>query len=158
MTIFLVRHAKAGVRGDWHDDDRLRPLSRSGQAQARGLIELLAGAPFERVLSSPYVRCMETVVPLASARRLAVEPDDALTEGADLEAALALVRKHMGSSAVFCSHGDVIPAILEHLTSSGVDLGADPRCPKGSTWVLEAKGGSEITRVRYLPPPPDSGE
>ncbi len=66
---------------------------------------------------------------------------------------LAIVRKHMSSGAVLCSHGDVIPAVLASLAASGVDLGNDPRCPKGCTWVLEAPGGVDITRVRYLPPP-----
>ena len=158
MTIYLVRHARAGDRSAWNANDTLRPLSRAGQAQARGLVDTLAKARFERILSSPYVRCMETVVPLAAARHLAVEPDDALAEGADLEQTLTLVQKHLTSGAVLCSHGDMIPAVLEHLAAGGIDLGSHPRCPKGSTWVVEAKGGSEITGVHYLPPPHDPAE
>ena len=111
-----------------------------------------------RVLTSPYVRCIETVVPLAGARRLAIEPDDALAEGGDLDLVLAIVRKHIGNGAVLCSHGDVIPAVLSHLAAKGVDIGADPRCPKGCTWVLEAGGGVDVTKVSYLPPPPDWDE
>ena len=73
MTIYLVRHAKAGERGAWDGDDELRPLSGRGHAQARNLLDVLVDADFERVISSPYVRCMETVVPLAAARRIALE-------------------------------------------------------------------------------------
>lgn len=153
MTIYLVRHARAGERGLWRQDDWLRPLSRAGRAQARGLVPLLHGARFDRVLSSPYVRCLETVVPLAGACRVAIEPDDALAEGGNLDSVLAIVRKHIASGAVLCSHGDVIPAVLSTLAASGVDIGPDPRCPKGCTWALEADGGVDITRVRYLPPP-----
>jgi broad specificity phosphatase PhoE len=157
MTIYLVRHAKAGDRSQ-QDDDWLRPLSRAGRAQARGLLSLLHDARFDRVLSSPYVRCLETVVPIAGARRLAIEPEDALGEGGDLDSVLTLVRKHIVNGALLCSHGDVIPAVLSSLAASGVDLGPDPLCPKGCTWVLEADGGVDVTRVRYLPPPPDPDE
>jgi 8-oxo-dGTP diphosphatase len=157
MTIYLVRHAKAGDRGLWQGDDWLRPLSRAGRSQARGLLTLLHDARFDRVLSSRFVRCMESVVPIAGERRLAIEIEDSLGEGGDVDSVLALVRKHIGTGALLCSHGDVIPAVLASLAASGVDLGPDPRCPKGSTWVLEADGGVEVTRVTYLPPPPAPG-
>jgi broad specificity phosphatase PhoE len=158
MSIYLLRHAKAGDRNQWRQDDWLRPLSRAGRSQARGIIDLLADAKFDRVLSSPYLRCVETVAPIAGARRLAIEPDDALGEGGDLDSVFAIVRKHMGTGALLCSHGDVIPAVLSTLAANGVDLGPDPRCPKGCTWVLEADRDTEVTSVRYLPPPPDPGE
>jgi broad specificity phosphatase PhoE len=158
MTIYFVRHARAGERSAWRQDDWLRPLSRAGRSQARGLIPLLRDAQFDRILSSPYVRCLESVVPLAGARRLAIEPDDALGEGGDLDAVLSIVRKHIGSGAVLCSHGDVIPAVLSHLAANGLDIGRNPRCPKGCTWVLENSGGADITKVRYLPPPPEPDE
>jgi broad specificity phosphatase PhoE len=158
MTIYLVRHARAGDRSLWRQEDWLRPLSRAGRSQARGLLELLADAHFDRVLSSPYVRCIETVAPIAGARRLAIEPEDALAEGGDLDSVFAMIRKHMGTGALLCSHGDIIPAVLESLAAGGIDLGPNPRCPKGCTWVLEAEHGTEITRVSYLPPPPEPGE
>jgi broad specificity phosphatase PhoE len=158
MTIYLVRHARAGDRSLWRQPDWLRPLSRAGRAQARGIFELLADARFDRVLSSPYVRCIETVAPIAGARRLAIEPEDALAEGGDLDAVFAMISKHIGTGAVLCSHGDIIPAVLETLRANGVDIGHDPRCPKGCTWVLEAEHGGEITRTRYLPPPPEPSE
>jgi 8-oxo-dGTP diphosphatase len=152
MTIYLVRHARAGERSSWRHDDWLRPLSGAGRAQARGLIDLLREARFERVLSSPYVRCLETVVPIAGARRLPIEPEDALAEGGDLDSVLAIVRKHIVTGALLCSHGDVIPAVLSTLAARGVDIGKDPRCPKGCTWVLDAPDGVDITEARYLPP------
>ncbi len=158
MTIYFVRHAKAGDRSLWRQEDWLRPLSRAGRAQARGILDLLSDARFDRVLSSPYLRCMETVAPIAGARRLAIEPDDALAEGGDLDSVFAIIGKHMGTGAVLCSHGDVIPAVLESLAAGGIDLGPDPRCPKGCTWVLEAERGSEISGATYLPPPPEPGE
>ena len=100
MTIYLVRHAKAGDRSQWQLDDWLRPLSRAGRSQARALLDVLHDARFDRVLSSPYLRCVETVAPIAAARRLAIEPDDALAEGGDLDSVFAIVRKHIGTGAL----------------------------------------------------------
>jgi 8-oxo-dGTP diphosphatase len=153
MTIYLVRHARAGNRNAWPDADELRPLSTRGRTQARDLIELLSDARFDRVLSSPYVRCMETVVPLAGVRKLAVEPAEALAEGASLEEALALLRKHASHGAVMCTHGDVMPMLLDHYEQQGVALGKSPKWPKGCTWVLETDAANEVHSARYIAPP-----
>ena len=155
MTIYLVRHAKAGVRDSWPGDDEQRPLSGRGRLQALGLLDLLRDAQFERVISSPYVRCIETVVPLAADRRIAIEPDEALAEGATLDEAVALIRKHVQHGAVMCSHGDVIPMLLNHYASNGVDIGPAPQWPKGCVWVLQTDSIGEVTRAEYLPPPAD---
>jgi 8-oxo-dGTP diphosphatase len=154
MTIYLVRHAKAGERNAWSGDDELRPLSGRGHLQARGLLDVLRDAEFERVLSSPYVRCMETVVPIAAERRMAIEPADELAEGATLREALALVHKHAEGGAVMCTHGDVMPMLLERFAKKGVDIGNAPQWPKGCTWVLETDAAGEVRAARYLPPPP----
>src|SRR5205809_602250 len=118
MTVFLIRHAKAGDRDTWRDDDRLRPLSARGHLQARVLVELLHDATFDRVLSSPYVRCMETVVPIAGMRGMAVEPVEELTEAAPVEGAITLVRKHAISGALMCMHGDVLPMLLDYYAAA----------------------------------------
>jgi 8-oxo-dGTP diphosphatase len=155
VTIYLVRHAKAGVRDSWPGDDEQRPLSGRGRLQAHGLLELLRDKQFGNVLSSPYVRCIETVVPLAAERRMAIEPVEALAEGASLNEVVALVRKHAAQGAVMCSHGDVIPMLLDHYASNGVDIGAAPQWPKGCTWVLETDATGEVRTVEYIAPPAD---
>jgi 8-oxo-dGTP diphosphatase len=155
VTVYLVRHGKAGERNSWEDDDMLRPLSGRGHVQARGLVDVLADAQFDRLLSSPYVRCMETVVPLSGRRGVAIEPADALAEGAPLDDGVALVRKHAANGAVFCTHGDIIPMLLKHYAGHGVDVGPSPQWPKGSIWVLETDNTGEVTSANYLPPPPD---
>lgn len=152
MTIYLVRHAAAGNRSEWRDDDWLRPLSRKGHAQARGLVPLFHRASFTRIVSSPAVRCVETVAPLAGAHGIAIEINAALAEEADVELTLALLKEASSGGAVLCSHGDMIPAVLEHVRAQGVDLGPAPRCEKGSVWVLDAADGS-VHAATYLPPP-----
>jgi len=155
VTIYLLRHAKAGERGVWEGDDHLRPLSGRGHLQARGLLQVLEDAQFDRLLSSPFVRCMETVVPLSGERGVAIEPIETLAEGASLDEALALVRKHAAHGALFCTHGDVIPMLLDYYARRGVDIGPTPQWPKGSTWALETDATGEVRSVRYLAPPPD---
>jgi 8-oxo-dGTP diphosphatase len=154
VTVYLVRHAKAGDRHVWEGNDEDRPLSGRGRIQSRGLLELLGDATFDRLLSSPYVRCMESLIPLAAQRGLAIEPVEALAEGAALEDAVALVRKHAEHGAVFCTHGDVIPMLLSHYADRGVDIGRSPQWPKGSTWVLETDATGEVVGARYIAPPP----
>jgi 8-oxo-dGTP diphosphatase len=153
VTIYLVRHAKAGDRTSWPGDDTLRPLSRRGQMQASGLLDVFDGVRIDRIVSSPYVRCMESVVPLGGQRMIGIEPVEALAEGGSLENALALVRKYAHHDTVMCAHGDLIPMLLDHYATRGVDLGPDPTCPKGSTWVLDLDGTGEVVSARYVPPP-----
>jgi len=155
MTLYLVRHAKAGDRNAWTEDDRLRPLSGRGQRQAHQLVELLADAKFDRILSSPYVRCMQTVVPIAGERGLPVEPVDALAEPGNLREGLVLLRKHATSGALLCMHGDLMPMLLEHFDASGVDIADDLRWPKGCIWIIDTDNTGEVVRARYIPPPTD---
>lgn len=143
MTVILIRHAKAGDREEWDAPDDLRPISAKGEAQAAALLDLLAGYEIDRVLSSPYLRCTQTVAPLAAARGLAVEPCDDLAEG-EGRAGVALARSLVSRPGytVLCSHGDVVEEVLDAL---GVERDGYTR--KGATWVLEEAG------ARHLPAP-----
>jgi len=138
----------------WDGADEDRPLSGRGRIQARGLLDVLADGRFGRLLSSPYVRCMETLIPLAAQQGLAIEPVDALAEGGELDDAVALVRKHAEHGAVLCTHGDIVPMLLFHYADRGVDIGPAPQWPKGSTWVLETDTTGEVVAARYVAPPP----
>jgi phosphohistidine phosphatase SixA len=149
VSLYLVRHADAVSRHGWSADDKLRPLTEKGFRQARGLVELLADARIDTIVSSPASRCLQTVTALAEARGLTVVEDGALWEGMPL----APVRRLADDleHAVLCSHGDLIPDLVDQLMGEGMDaVGRD--CKKGSTWVLERKGPT-FARGTYLPPP-----
>lgn len=152
---YLVRHAHAGDRTAWHGDDSLRPLSGKGWRQAEGIAALIAAPPrLRRVLSSPSLRCVQTVEPLARAHGLAVETDDRLLEGADPRDALALLEEEMAPGPLAaCSHGDVIPGVLDLLRGAGVRFEGPLTWPKASTWVLQGADGGGVVAARYLPPP-----
>ena len=99
MMLVLIRHASAGDPEAWIGDDRARPLDERGRAQAAALVELLADHPLARVLTSPYLRCVQTVEPLARARRLPLEYRHELGDDAGAEDALALLRELGGEPA-----------------------------------------------------------
>ena len=156
MTVYLVRHADAKSRSNWHTDDRLRPLTKKGERQAAGLVDQLHEADVRRVLSSQAVRCIDTVMPLATKHSVDVQPIEALFEAQPTKAALrALLDAADGKGdTVVCTHGDLVPELLRALGKQGVKLLDDLRFAKGSTWVL-AGHGRELTEGRYLPPPGD---
>lgn len=139
MALVVVRHARAGKRKEWEGDDRQRPLDERGRRQAAGLPELLASYPLDRIVSSGYLRCTQTLERLAHGRGLELELRPELEEGASREEALALLAELRDRAAV-STHGDV----LEQLFGSAGQ--------KGSTRVVELRDGEPVELV-YLPPP-----
>ena len=152
MAAYVVRHAKAGDREEWHGDDRLRPLTKSGRQQAEALAELLKNEPVDRILSSPYVRCLQPVEPLAARRKLPIEPRKDLEEGAGGESVIRIVEDAKGQNVVLSTHGDVVEELLERLIEQGVVARARASNEKGGTWILYDENG-RITSARYLPAP-----
>jgi len=123
--LLVVRHASAGDSEEWEGDDRLRPLDEKGRRQARALVEKLADYELARILSSPFLRCVQTVEPIAAARGLDVERRDELAEGAGPESARALLEQLAGTPALACVHGEEVSSLF----------GATK---KGATWVVDA--------------------
>jgi broad specificity phosphatase PhoE/8-oxo-dGTP pyrophosphatase MutT (NUDIX family) len=150
-TLFLVRHGSAGDRRSWTGEDRLRPLSSRGERQAAGLAATLTDRTVEAIYTSPYLRCVQTVRPLADAIGLVAIEHPALAEGGGGKATRELVRELAGTNAVLCSHGDVIPATLDWMMHKGLTLRSDFDCKKGSTWEVAVRAGT-FHKARYLPP------
>jgi broad specificity phosphatase PhoE len=151
MTIYLVRHAKAGSRSAWDGPDDQRPLSKNGRRQTDALTGALMDSGVTRIITSPYVRCCQTVEPLAERLGIPMDLSDALAEGAATADAVELLEKYADEDTVFCSHGDVIGDLLEHCEARGVVLDGD-RLEKASTWVIEFDAG-RIAGARYVPAP-----
>lgn len=142
MTLYLVRHADAGGRDPGSPADHLRELSEDGERQAARIAERLAHAGVTRVLSSPYPRCVRTVAPLARRAGVEVEPLRVLAEGGDGRGVVALMLSLAAVDAVLCSHGDVIPHVLELLEGSGTAVEENGGNAKGSIWTITSDGES----------------
>ena len=151
MRIHLVRHALAGDRGAWEGPDRDRPLTDAGTRQAEALAERLATAGARRTLASPYVRCVQTVEPLAHALGVDVEEEPLLAEGSPPDP-LAVQLDRFGEGAVLCSHGDVLGSLIGYLAASGAPVDPDVPFRKGATWELDLDG-SRVVSARFIPPP-----
>jgi 8-oxo-dGTP diphosphatase len=121
--------------------------------QAEALVSAFADVDLKRILSSPHVRCRQTVQPLALRRGLTLEIAPELEEGAKTEDAVALVERAAASGpAVLCSHGDVIPEVISRLVTLGMVIDGEPGWKKGSIWALE-RDATRFVRARYLGTP-----
>ena len=124
--MILVRHASAGDSAAWQDDDRLRPLDEKGRRQADDLVGLLAAFPIDEILTSPAVRCVQTVAPLADARGLQPSLRDELGEAGIWTAGPALVQALAGRDVVVCGHGGLEAALED-----------PPKWHKGEVFVVD---------------------
>jgi exopolyphosphatase/guanosine-5'-triphosphate,3'-diphosphate pyrophosphatase len=156
MQLHLLRHARAAKRAQWSGPAWMRPLSEAGAEQARALAAPLRDAGVARLLSSPALRCRQTLAPLALETGVAIEIDDRLAEGADESKVWELVTA-LGNDAVVCAHGETIGALLERFRQKGFAIEEEPRCEKGSTWTLSGTGPDGL-RASYAPPPATSAE
>jgi 8-oxo-(d)GTP phosphatase len=165
VPLILIRHASAGRKADWPDEDESRPLDAQGVADAHTLAGLLACfAPAARVISSPALRCTDTVRPFAAAFGGTVEAEACLspygrsalsssrTDQADalrrLLAALVADRR----PAVLCLHRENLPDVLAVACSAlgaAVAVPADPSLPMGGFWVAHAATGKLAGLERY---------
>ena len=155
MTVVeVLRHGKAFSRRRWSGpSDRERPLTDEGWHQAKVLVpELAEGGPITAIVSSPLLRCTQTVEPLAGALGLPLLTDERLAElrtlpvtddgGAWVASAWLggravglvdqLVDDYPDGTVVICTHGDVVPALLAVLAGrDGFEL-ANARVKKGA--------------------------
>jgi broad specificity phosphatase PhoE len=174
--MLLVRHGHAGTKEGWADDDRLRPLDARGRRQAKHLVGVIVPMDPTRLISSPYLRCLQTMEPVAEKSGLVVEEDLSLlpnagTQAIDLIRALSLSdppssdpsSSHPSSAhrspasdpsrrIVVCTHGEVIGDVLAVLArEDGVRMSRRPPGLKGCVWVLDFHKG-KVTTARYISP------
>ena len=121
MSIFVVRHAKAGSRHDWDGDDddaaadqvRAPPVGRHRPTAS-------PTRPISGLWSSP-LRALRADARAARPRRSAstssARPRSA--EGVAARATSSRCSTEVPDGAVLCSHGDVIPELLDGLVRRG---------------------------------------
>jgi 8-oxo-(d)GTP phosphatase len=152
--LIVVRHASAGSKKEWPGDDLDRPLDPEGARDAQVLADLLtcfAPGP-ARVLSSPALRCADSVGPYATLAAAGVEVSDALAKTAGPALLVPLIHDLVASAkpAVLCVHRENVPEIVsEAIRALGATPPADPTLPKSGFWVLNLALGALTSADRY---------
>jgi 8-oxo-(d)GTP phosphatase len=147
--LLVLRHAKARSRAHWGGEEATRPLTRTGRRQAQGLAGLLTGWDPERVLTSPWARCRQTLEPYLT-RRSAGAPGPVTAEVLPLlsEAGLEhdpdrvrrLVEELLARPAnvLLCTHRPLLPAVVAALTPAAGPEVAE-LLPDGDPWLSTAE-------------------
>lgn len=89
-ALIIVRHSKAEARKRWQGTDANRPITPRGAAASFALMRELGCYSPTRIVSSPWLRCMESILQYAWHAQLPIHKAPALTEdafAADPEAA-----------------------------------------------------------------------
>lgn len=144
--LILIRHAHRDVT-DRHLDNG---LSEKGWEQARALVDFgkkelkRVSAPHLQFWTSAKLRCQETLEPLSEHFQIPLQIDNDLFEQRDSEsdheflkrlaAFLPRIAHHGPQVLVACSHGDVIPILIEKA------VGLTASVKKGSWTELEWTG------------------
>ena len=81
-TLILLRHAQSTANGSGVLAGRSPgvQLAEAGQKQAAKLVERLAGVGLAGVVSSPLLRCQQTIAPLTADRGIEPVIEDDLSE------------------------------------------------------------------------------
>ena len=150
--LYLLRHAKAGERRLWDGEDLNRPLSTKGWKQSELLAKRLAALDVSTLHSSPYIRCIQTLEPLAALLGRSIAIESRLCEEEPFEPVLDLLAE-VPAGAVMSSHGDIIPATLMALERRGLEIRTPPDFRKAAVWVLKRNRHGAIVTATAWPPP-----
>ncbi|GAB3544501.1 NUDIX hydrolase [Arthrobacter tumbae] len=120
--LIVVRHAKAKPRSSWTRAEGERPLAASGRRQAQAVSRLLEAWWPERIVSSPWDRCVQTIMPYVKRSDAKLKLVDAITER---DAARKPGRAGNTVEKLFdrrvpvavCSHRPVLPLLFDVLRS-----------------------------------------
>lgn len=163
--LVLVRHAHAVGRGSWEGDDQLRPLDGAGRQRAEALAPLLAAYGIKRLVSSPSVRCTETIRPYAALASVPLRTKDGLSEegyAADASRAPRHLDRMLerGAPAALCTHGPVLPELLGRMarlverdepdsagTTRTLAAAQEDKLAKGEALVAHVVGTGDAARI-----------
>ena len=157
MRLTIVRHARAGSKQEWTEPDNLRPLDARGTQQALDLAPLLSSRRITRLISSPTVRCVQTLQPLAASVDLPIEQWSGLARDADVAGLVAHFGHPSFDDAVLCTHGEVMRPLLrildlERLDHSHRRINRRRLLTKGSAWRLRISDKGRVVDLQHIIP------
>ena len=143
-TVILVRHAEKDTMqvGDV-------PLSEAGTRRARELARVLGDAGVTAIVTSPYRRAKDTVVPLAERTGVTAE----VMGARDTTALLAMVRgKARGGVIVLAGHSDSVPQFLSALGTPYLRGIGDAEYDHLFVVSVPDSGAARLVHLRYGEP------
>ena len=148
--LLVVRHALATPRSAWKGDDRRRPLSPAGHVQVPLITDTLAAYGVEALTTSPSTRCVQTLAGYAKRSGLDPHMRNAISEEGFAKRGAKRVYRVVdevlatGVPTAVCSHGPVLPTILEALVGRLAPV--DELIPGADTSLAEAADLGDLRR------------
>jgi len=157
MRLIIVRHAYAGQKRLWVGPDTEWPLDALGEQQARSLVPLIVRSTVTRIVSSPALRCVQTVTPLSQRLQTPVElRPDLGPDGFSRRILAACLGDTTFDDAVLCTHGEHLQPLLQRSDirrlARDAGLRRDDLLTKGSAWRLHVEPDGRVTRLTHLAP------
>lgn len=137
--VIMVRHARAVKRSNWRKGkgtEETRPLTARGKDQAKAIARQLDAYGTRQVTSSPWKRCMDTLLPYADAAGLRIIERPELTEHAyqrhkkPVAGAVRDLLREAQETVVVCLHRPTLPSVFKVVAD---------RSPNGLTKKIPAK-------------------
>ena len=170
-TLILVRHGKAESRKSWQGSEATRPITPLGSAASYALGRELACYAPNRIVSSPWKRCVETVATFAHDSSLSIEQIAELTEDhhenkpkstlsvliseiQNLDCNTQNTEANINNSTVMCLHRPIIGTFFDYLRGitkprahKRILSQKSPYMPTGSAIVLHISDTSKGARI-----------
>jgi 8-oxo-dGTP pyrophosphatase MutT (NUDIX family)/phosphohistidine phosphatase SixA len=163
--LVVLRHAKAKPRSSWSKAEGERPLAATGMRQAQAVSRLLQVWKPQRVVTSPWLRCVATVAPYAKSTGAKVKLAEALTEHRHTRSPKKTAAVVEGlfdkqRAVAVCTHRPALPTVFGQLSQhmpqhlSSLLPGKEPYLTPGELVVCHvAPGGKKrIVAVEQFKP------
>ena len=169
--LLLVRHGKAEPRKQWTGTDDKRPITPRGASMAYSLDRELACYNPTRLITSPWLRCQETLQVLSWQTERPMEHINALTEDAFAEhpavswlAFREQITQTLNSreTTAICMHRPVIGGMYDHLRGLCARkqlakqlIAKSPYMPTGtamSLFIIDTPQGPSIIDIQKVSP------
>ncbi|GLY13412.1 ADP-ribose pyrophosphatase [Kineosporia sp. NBRC 101677] len=169
-ALVVLRHAKARSRAHWPGTEGDRPLTSVGRSQANALPGLIAVWAVDHVLTSPWARCMMTLLPYLRERSPAADPyqgvevlpllsEQGLRNHPERVPELfhSLLTERAGSWLV-CTHRPVLESVMGALAKACTPAAleslpaANPWLGTGEALIAHIAGAGQIVAVERFRP------
>ncbi|MFT9392254.1 NUDIX hydrolase [Bifidobacterium sp.] len=147
--VFIVRHSKAESRKVWLGKDCDRPLMPRGAAAAYALGRELACFDPTFVVSSPWLRCIDTIRPFALQSDLHIHEDERLTESRyeiaphdalDSMNEILAESIRLRKNSIVCTHRPLLGGIFNLVRELCMSTALAKRLPTKSPYIPTGHG------------------